>query len=431
MYLIYQIAKFLVWLSFRIYYPKSTVRHLERLKFDHPAIVVSNHPNTLLDVLHVAYRSRKQVFFLANASMFATRFGNWFFNHFYCIPIRRKKDNNTKINNKESFARCNEFLGSGGCLYIAPEGVSFMQRGLRPVKKGAARIAIGAEAQHHFNLGLKIVPVGLTYDAPNYFGSRLFVEVAEPIDISSFKDLYQENPSKAVNEINQLMANRLQASMINPQDETEDKLLHQIEEIDRNEQARDGVATYERSQLLLERLQEKRKQAPTNFQAWTQSIKAYFDSLKKLGINDQAVYEVKHRKSLLKNVLLLVLGLPFFLYGFLNNLLAITLPLVIVRKVNPYVGYNSTIKILAGLFLSFPLFYGLQTYVFHQYFGSTLWTLIYFISLVPMGLVAWHYYLLFKQSIRTGRFKTFNRKNPVTAKRLFEQRASIKAGLEI
>lgn len=424
MYLIYQIAKILVWISFRLYYPKANVLNSERLKFDHPAIVVSNHPNTLLDVLNVAYRCKKQVFFLANASMFSTKLTNWFFTHFYCIPIRRKKDKNTNINNDESFARCDEFLSNNGCLYIAPEGVSVMQRGLRSIKKGAARIALSAENQNNFQLGLKIIPVGLTYDAPNYFRSKLTVQVAEPIDISSFQNLYQQNPSQAATAITQLMEERLKASLLTPKDETEDQLLHFIEEIERNEHPTKGLATYEQSEVLLHQLQQKSTLHPDRFASWQKKISAYFGTLNQLNVNDKAVFDTKNNISLVKDILLLALGLPIFLYGFLNNALPVLTALAITRKANAYVGYNSTIKILAGLFLTFPLFYGLQIYLVYQYSHSALWTLLYLVSLVPLGLFAWKYWLLAKQTIRTWRFKRFMKQKPKEAKAILENRLS-------
>lgn len=425
MYLVYQFAKVLVWISLRLYYPKATVLHPERLKFDHPAIVTSNHPNTLLDVLHVAYRTKKQVFFLANASMFASTLGNWFFSNFYCIPIKRQKDNNSKINNEDSFARCNDFLGNGGCLYIAPEGVSVMQRGLRPIKKGAARIALSAENQHNFQLGLKIVPVGLTYDKPNFFRSRLVVNVAEPIDISSFQTLYQKNPSEAATAITELMEQRLKANVINPTDEQEDHLLNLVEEIAFNENPPTGLAAYEQSKVLLQQLQEQKVQHPDTFALWKQNMTTYFNTLKQLKTNDKAVVNTRNKISLFKNVLLLILGLPFFLYGSLNNIFPVLSTLAMTRKVNAYVGYNSTIKILAGLFIFFPIFYGLQTYAVYQFSHSTLWTILYFASLIPMGLVAWEYGLVAKQTLKTWRFKQFLKQKPLKAESIFEQRKKL------
>ena len=109
-------------------------------------------------------RSNRQVAFLANASLFASSFANWFLSQ-YCVPIQRKTDvANKNVDNDKSFERCDAFLSNGGCLYIAPEGTSDMERRLRPIKTGTARIALSAEAKNAFQLGLKIIPVGLTYD---------------------------------------------------------------------------------------------------------------------------------------------------------------------------------------------------------------------------------------------------------------------------
>ena len=61
-------------------------------------------------------------------------------------------------------------------------------------------IAFGAERRNEWQLGVKIIPVGITYDAPRLFRSRTTVEYGPPIDPSPWAEADQQDHEKAVND---------------------------------------------------------------------------------------------------------------------------------------------------------------------------------------------------------------------------------------
>jgi hypothetical protein len=66
---------------------------------------------------------------------------------------------------------------------------------LQPLKTGLARIVLGAERKHP-GLGVRIVPVGLTFNEKESFRSRALVQVGEPIDPAPEVDLDRtDNPA--------------------------------------------------------------------------------------------------------------------------------------------------------------------------------------------------------------------------------------------
>ncbi len=153
---LYFFFKCLVWIVLKIYNPFTYVLGRQNLRQKGPLIVISNHPNTLLDPLHVAIRLPRYVYFLANASLFKNPIIGWILNQLYCIPVQRTQDTNGKpLDNKDAFNRSNDFLSRGGCLYVAPEGTSWMEKRLRPLKTGTARIALSFESDKKFQGGLK------------------------------------------------------------------------------------------------------------------------------------------------------------------------------------------------------------------------------------------------------------------------------------
>lgn len=365
--------------ALRIFYPYKQYLNSDRLRFDNPAILVSNHPNTLIDVLTVAAKTKKLVFFLANAGLFKSPFGNWFFNTFYCIPVQRPQDTggSQQISNEASFSQANEHLSKGGVLYIAPEGTSEMERRLRPLKTGTARIALSTEKKNNYQLDLLIVPVGLTYYRPEQCGSRMMVQVGEPIRPREYQADYEADPVQAARKLTADLEEQLGGLMINTRDELEDQRLRMLESIRQNEQPLSGEARYRREFQLLEQWQG----LPDDRLGI--QLDQYRELLREAGIKDRIV----SRQNGGGFSLVGLLTLPLYLYGLVNNFLPTQVPVWVSKKLNLYRGYNATVKILVGL-ITIPLFYWLQTKLVGWCFGPG-WQWPYFLSLPVSGLLAW------------------------------------------
>lgn len=380
------IVRLLLW----IYYPKTSVINKERLKITRPTILACSHPNTMMDPLHAAARVNVDVYFLANAGLFVTRFWNWFYSNFYCIPIKRISDQKTetrkKVSNRASFERVISFLANGGCLWIAPEGGSYWGRHWLSLKTGAARMALLAEAEKDFEAGLQILPIGLNYAAPDLFRTRLVINVGEPINVSDYKADYEAEYYGAVKKLTTELEHRLQELEISPSDEEEDDALGQLEQIIQRELPASTKADFYRSKNLLKQIQQN-KNAELH-----EEVDDYFMLLKKEKITDRAVQRYYGVSSFMKFLdrLWVLLGFPLFLYGFANNMLPSLLPEFIARRKTKYIGYRATVRMATG-FLIFPFFYVLQTVAVHYFIGIWWVSLLYFLTLIPAGLFAWHY----------------------------------------
>ena len=168
-YILYALVKTGLW----VYYRMDTPRGLPEQEPRGPLIVLGNHPNALIDPFMVVSRLVRPVFFLGNASLFKHWFANWFLNTFYTIPIERPKDvGGRPVNNAQAFQRSREHLMKGGALYIAPEGTSEREYRLRPIKTGAARIALNVlQADPNQRVGFLLG--GITYQDHPAFRSRV------------------------------------------------------------------------------------------------------------------------------------------------------------------------------------------------------------------------------------------------------------------
>ena len=131
--------------------------------------------------------------------------------------------------NEATFGRCYDYLGQGGTIMIFPEGTSVSERRLRPLKTGAARIALGAEARHDFKLGLQVVPVAINYFDPSPFRSDVLLNVAPPILVAHYADAYAQDPEAAADALTDAIRQALERRLVITRDAAEDDLVQQIE----------------------------------------------------------------------------------------------------------------------------------------------------------------------------------------------------------
>ncbi len=396
LFVFYQAVKSLTRFATRVYFasivvrPKSA-RQIARLK---PTILVSNHPNTLIDAIFVASRVQPMVHFLANVSLFRHPFLNWFLNTFYCIPIARPQDaGGQPLANESAFDRATDFLAAGGCLYIAAEGTSFMERRLRPLKTGAARIAFDAEQRNGFRLGLQIIPVGINYSAANEFRSRVVMNIGSPIQIADYQRLYEKNPYDAAHELTNVLEQKMQQLLIHTNNAAEEATLTRIEKMLESEQSLGAARSYERSQKILAFMRIFEKESPEQCQYFRRQLDAYHFQLKKNRLADQTIFDASQKKSLPKSLfqsLLWIIGFPIFAWGWLHNALPTFFAALTAKKIRPYIGYVSSIKLLSGILL-FTFSYSLEFCLAKYFLSNYFFIAVYMFSLPFFAWFAWEY----------------------------------------
>ena len=135
-------------------------------------LLVANHPNALLDPAVVWATAGRDVRFLAKSTLFggllrpllaAAR----------AIPVYRRSDEGVDPGrNAEMFEAVRAALAAGDAVCIFPEGLSHSAGRLVALRTGAARIALGAEAN---GTHVDLVAVGLNFDRKARFRSRVTV----------------------------------------------------------------------------------------------------------------------------------------------------------------------------------------------------------------------------------------------------------------
>ena len=151
--------------------------------------------------------------FLAKSTLFRNPISRLVMEAFGSIPIYRAHESGARSGdasrNDASFARCRAELAAGGAMALFPEGVSHSDPQLRPLKTGAARIALSTEAEHDGRLGVTLVPVGLYYERKALFRSSVLLVVGEPIDVAPLLADYRRDERQTVEALTETIDARL------------------------------------------------------------------------------------------------------------------------------------------------------------------------------------------------------------------------------
>ncbi|RDV14179.1 glycerol acyltransferase [Pontibacter diazotrophicus] len=400
--MLYAILKLIYKTGLQVFFRRFEVRNRSLMPDEGPLLVVSNHPNTFMDPIVTASLLRQPVHFIAKSTVFGSGFQSWMLRQMHLIPIHRREDNpDQAMSNDEAFAASFKALQQKKTLLIFPEGNSFNQRRLRKLKTGMARIALGAEADTNFGLGIKILPVGLNYTAPTRFRSDMFVNIGEPIVVADYATASQQDAQAAVLTLTEEIRQRLENLIIHTPTDEEDELARQIEAVYKEHLAAAAppdAPAYEQDFLLTKAIVKSigyfSQTAPARVAALKQKLNNYMLQLKRLRLQDAVMGKRSNailQQSLL-NLLYLTVGFPVYLYGLLHNYIPYIIPSKVARAVTKEEEWYAPIMLTVGIF-TFPLFYLLAGWMATGLLDLTWpWALLYFLSLPLSGFFTLHYW---------------------------------------
>lgn len=166
-----------------------------------PVVSVSNHTNGLVDGVVLIRASRRPLKFLAKQDLMRMPVLGWVAAGTGAVPVYRKQDHVPTSWNDGVFDAIHKALAEGEAIGVFPEGTSHLDAGIRPLKTGAARIALGAEEESGWTLGARIVPVGIHYEARGVMGSRVLAIVGPAVEVAPHRRAHADAPWDAALEL--------------------------------------------------------------------------------------------------------------------------------------------------------------------------------------------------------------------------------------
>jgi glycerol-3-phosphate O-acyltransferase / dihydroxyacetone phosphate acyltransferase len=352
-------------LTLRIYFRRIEVTGRENIPSESPVIFVLNHPNALVDPAFLLCLTPRQIAFIGKAPLFRMPLIGYVVRAMDTLPAYRKQDEGEDVSrNQETFAAARGLLKRGIAIGICPEGVSHNEPRLKPLKTGAARIAIAA-ASSGDAIDLKIVPVGLSYTDKTTFRSSALLHFGEPILVTpATLEADGSPPRPAVRELSDKIEHGMREVILHAEQEEALGLIDRAERIFSAEE----VDEPDEEQRLARSLQLRRrflagyaglhKHAPARLSAVETRIARFEQELDQAGMDPSdlslpptAAHSIVR---LLAQIGTCVLLAPVALVGAAVHYPAFRLAGYLSRRLGREQDVLSTFKIISAMLL-FPL----------------------------------------------------------------------------
>ena len=291
-----------------------------------------------------------------------------------------------------TFAAIHAALSAGQMVLIFPEGRSWDEPRLAPIKTGTARIATSARDAGVRNLA--IVPIGINYERKDGLRSRVLVEVGQPIAVDAL------SPAQAqVDELTNNISRRLHAVTLNFDDHDDADVVLDLATVlaattedirpldDADAPIAAKIAVARRADAIRQQL-ERGELAPDveeRVRHLQRRLLALRRTATKLGIRlDDVALDTRlpaAGRFVVRELLLAAVGVPFAIWGRINHFVPFTLATWLGERTSTARSQLAMHTIVLGIIL-IPVFYAAQALVVLRAAGPG-WAALYTASLVP------------------------------------------------
>jgi glycerol-3-phosphate O-acyltransferase/dihydroxyacetone phosphate acyltransferase len=291
-----------------------------------PTIFVGNHPNSLVDPVVISTTCGRRVSFAARDGLFSTpvRPILWALGS---VPIKRRQDHGhakdgaapgavPAVDNDDAFRALHDVLRRGGAFGIFPEGVSYTEPELQPLKTGAARIALSALAE---GIPVVIVPAGLSYRRKQRFRGRVLVQYGRPITLDDeWRARWAADPRAAARALTADIDLALRALTLNAPDFDTLRVLDGARRLYVPESRALSLGEEAEVTRRLVRHWETKREVP-EVAALYADVSSYLALLEALGLSDwdlrRPVSRIGWSLRVLRHVVLMLIQVPLALPG--------------------------------------------------------------------------------------------------------------------
>lgn len=433
--MLYRILKVIVAVGIRLYYREIKVKNRKKLEVNGPCIILANHPNTLMDAWVIGHICKQPIHYMAKATLFNSPFKQKVLRSLNMIPINRKGEGTVQgVANHDSFEACYRILEEGKTLVIFPEGTSHLERHLRELKTGAARIALEVENRNNGNLNLQIIPLGLNYLQAERFRSDILVNVGNPLEAAPYLEDYRRSAGTAAKKLTEQVRIRLEQLLVNSEVKAEERLTEDLHAIFTSKYIKTEGRGVEGEVKLIKQIRDAITEINVT-QPWKlDEIQALLTQLQwqlnkfeiRADFLDRKFRSKMFLRQIVVSVIFLLIGLPLFLFGLVHNIIPYQVTDRLIPKITKEVEYYAPLAVLMGL-VFYPLTYTAFLLGAKYLFGLSFWAqFAYFWSMPLFGLFAFSFHQYLKHIAFKWKFVFLMINNKQTMLDLQEQKNALR-----
>jgi glycerol-3-phosphate O-acyltransferase/dihydroxyacetone phosphate acyltransferase len=388
----------------RVYFRRIERFHAERAPAVGPTLFVSNHPGSLTDAFIIGSSVPRVVHFVATVRLFKSKPVAALLVRCGVIPINRRQDDPAAMRTVAgTFEHCFRVLEQGGAIGIFPEGVSYNDEQMRPIKTGAARMALEIEDRHDGALGLRIAPVGLTYEAKGRYRSDVLAHFGETFRAADWLPAYRADRHAGVRALSSAINQRIRALILDLPSLDEQRIVSSVKRLYLRRLRAGNLLIHEPmpahaeelvlTQAIGQALKYFEGHDPDRLRVFVDDLMRYERRLDAVGLGDPAlesVDDVAGRSGWpVWRAAALAMSAPLALYGWVHRLAPAHFIEWAVEKFSPRENVRAQIahvSMIAGL-IGFGALYAAAAAVMWHYAGPG-WAAAYVLSLPLSGLFA-------------------------------------------
>lgn len=381
-------------------------------------IVVSNHQNAINDPLALEFCFRKRHFHIfARASLFASRFGNWFFRGLGVLPaFRLRTDGEESLkNNYGSFTEAGGILANGGMVGIFPEGTNQYRHWLGDFSQAYLRLAFETAKRCGFNREIYILPVSVHYSDYFKFRADMMVVCGEPLALSQYYGQYESKPRTTCRTVNDIIHERVRALMLDIRDEENYAAVEYLLGSYGNSFARDNgfnprilPEKLRSDQILAKKLGHLAAANPDKYDKLCNDALLLEAKTSAAGLRDGVFDHCPSLSNLIFKGLAFLLLFPMFAIGLYPNILCYFAPMPLVNKLKkmggPFTLFQSGIQLGINALAVVPLSY-LAVFIADVCFCGWLFGFVHLLLLPVLGMFSWDYSRQWKKFMGQIRFR--------------------------
>ena len=401
--MIYKFFELLLKISVRIYFKNKVITGRDNIPKGKPVLFVANHPGAFLDPIVIGSYADRSLYYIARGESFKNKFSAWFFKKIHMIPVYRKEETPELTHKNEAiFGACYEHFEKGRSLMIFPEGTSKIEYRLRKVKSGAARIALGAEAKNNFELGLTVVPVGITYSNPMNFRTDVQLNFGKPISIAAYIESYKEDSFATVKILTKDIEQSIKDEMLLIENRKNDEVFDQLQKLYFDEMINrfeaPDLPNHEKLELkndLIKAIDYFKVSAPDLSTKLQQLLKEYFAEMMEI----ESKYPEFNKRlvcgklSITTHLIGLITGFPLFIIGTIFNYMPYRFSGFLTDRFSQRDDFTGGLRLVIGTF-TFLVNYIIWTFIFVQFFNPLI-IMVLFIFMPLLGMFSLGYSRIF------------------------------------
>jgi hypothetical protein len=345
--------------------------------------------------------------------MFKNKVARFCLRELHVSPVYRFEEGLENVHkNIDTFKSIYDILRKNGNYVVFSEGICVQEKRLQKLRKGTARMAFGAEEA--YGIDVHIVPVGVNYTYPAKFREEVLINYDEPFSIKDLKDLYISHPAKALLAFNEKVEEGLKRQVVIVNNSADDDIAEKVLVMSRNNMVFPFFKWLIRSdeRLIMEkkvcdRINELSEKDPATLGTLKEKAANYFRLLSENGLKDKNI-AWKPDYSMLRYIAV-ILGFPFFVAGYLSNLLLFLVPRAVCNSKIKDLRFYSSVYIAIGTVLSL-IYFPAVVIVSVSLLGW--WGLLAGLSVPVLGYLALFYIENFRERAATFRFWLKKARNP-------------------